>query len=199
MDHVREAYGSVAGLYIDLFGAEDKVHADDLALIGRHLTGRPGPVLDLGCGPGHITAHLRSRGAEAIGVDLTPEFVEHARATYPDGDYRLGSLTDLPFADTSITGILAWYSTIHLPPPDLDGVLASFHRLLAPGGKLVLGFFTGDELGPFDHKVTTAYRWPPGELSDRLTAAGFTEVERLLRADDPAHRPHGAITAVAGS
>ncbi|MEU4158039.1 methyltransferase domain-containing protein [Actinoplanes sp. NPDC026670] len=198
MEHVRRAYGSIAALYIDLFGAEDKVHADDLALIRRHLTGRPGPVLDLGCGPGHLTACLRSHGAEAIGVDLTPEFVDHARATYPDGDYRLGSLTGIAFPEASVTGILAWYSTIHLPPPELDAVLASFHRLLVPGGRLVIGFFTGDEPGPFDHKVTTAYRWPPGEMAARLAAAGFTEVERLLRADDPAHRPHGAIAATAG-
>jgi SAM-dependent methyltransferase len=198
MEHVREAYTSVAGLYIDLFGAGDKVHADDLALIGRHLAGTPGPVLDLGCGPGHLTAHLRSLGVEAIGVDLVPEFIAHARATHPDGDYRLGSLTEVAFADGSVTGILAWYSLIHMPPPALDRVLASFGRLLAPGGRLVIGFFTGDVVGAFDHKVTTAYRWPPGELAARLSAAGFTEVERLLRAVDPAHRPHGAIAAVYG-
>jgi hypothetical protein len=74
-------------------------------------------------------------------------------------------------------------------------VLASFRRLPAPGGRLVLGFFTGDTVEAFGHKVTTAYRWPPGDLAARLSAAGFTETERLLRAADPAHRPHGAIAA----
>ncbi|WP_433797657.1 class I SAM-dependent DNA methyltransferase [Actinoplanes sp. CA-252034] len=192
---VREAYASVAGLYIDLFGTEDKVHGDDLALIGRHLTGRPGPVLDLGCGPGHISGHLRGRGADAIGVDLVPEFIAHARAAHPGGDYRVGSLTGLSFADGSVGGILAWYSLIHLPPPELDGVLASFGRLLSPGGGLVIGFFTGDAVEPFDHKVTTGYRWPPDELAARLAAAGFVETERLLRASDGTHRPHGALAA----
>ncbi|MEU8663499.1 class I SAM-dependent methyltransferase [Actinoplanes philippinensis] len=208
-DQVRAAYSAVAPLYIDLFGAEDRVAADDLALIGRHLAGVRGPVLDLGCGPGHLTAYLRSLGADAIGVDLVPEFVAHARATHPDGDYRLGSLTDpdLPAAG----GILAWYSMIHLPPPELDAALAGFARVLSPGGPLVIGFFTagnaetagctetvdsGGTVEAFDHKVTTAYRWPPAELSARLTAAGFIEIERLMRPADPAHRPHGAIVAV---
>ncbi|MFC4066567.1 class I SAM-dependent methyltransferase [Actinoplanes subglobosus] len=204
MNHVREAYTSIAAIYIDLFGAEDKVHPDDLSLIARHLAAHPGPpshpappgpVLDLGCGPGHITGFLRSLGAAAIGFDLVPEFIEHARATHPDGDYRLGSLTDLPFADGSVSGILSWYSMIHMPPPDVDDVFSTFRRLLAPGGTLVIGFFTAAEIGAFDHKVTTAYRWPPDELSARLRAAGFTETERLLRDTDGTHRPHGAIAA----
>ncbi|MEU7763281.1 class I SAM-dependent methyltransferase [Micromonospora aurantiaca (nom. illeg.)] len=199
MDHtrVRQAYGAVATLFIELFGTTGKVHADDLALIGRHLTVRTGPVLDLGCGPGHLTDHLRSLGVDATGIDMVPEFVAHARATYPDGAYRLGSLDHLAVPDHSVAGILAWYSLIHLPPPELDGVLAEFRRAIVPGGRLVAGIFVGDEVGAFDHKVATAYRWPVDEFSARLRRAGFAEVERLTRLDDEAHRPHAAVAAVA--
>ncbi|MET9299634.1 class I SAM-dependent methyltransferase [Micromonospora aurantiaca] len=199
MDHtrVRQAYGAVATLYIELFGTTGKVHADDLALIGRHLTVRTGPVLDLGCGPGHLTDHLRSLGVDATGIDMVPEFVAHARATHPDGAYRLGSLDHLAVPDHSVAGILAWYSLIHLPPPELDGVLAEFRRAIVPGGRLVAGIFVGDEVGAFDHKVATAYRWPVDEFSARLRRAGFAEVERLTRLDDEAHRPHAAVAAVA--
>ncbi|MFJ8832781.1 class I SAM-dependent DNA methyltransferase [Micromonospora aurantiaca] len=199
MDHtrVRQAYGAVATLYIELFGTTGKVHADDLALIGRHLTVRTGPVLDLGCGPGHLTGHLRSLGVDATGIDMVPEFVAHARATHPDGAYRLGSLDHLAVPDHSVAGILAWYSLIHLPPPELDGVLAEFRRAIVPGGRLVAGIFVGDEVGAFDHKVATAYRWPVDEFSARLRRAGFAEVERLTRLDDEAHRPHAAVASVA--
>ncbi|GAA0471160.1 methyltransferase [Paractinoplanes deccanensis] len=194
-EHVRDAYASVAGLYIDLFGSSTQVHADDLALIERHLTIRPGRVLDLGCGPGHLTAHLRSRGVEAAGLDLVPEFVAHARSAHPDGDYRLGSMTDLDVEDGSVAGILSWFSTIHLPPPGLDGVLAEFRRALRPGGTLVLGFFEAAELAAFDHKVTTAYRWPVGEMSARLSRAGFTETERHSRPAEGTQRPIAALAA----
>jgi hypothetical protein len=102
-------------------------------------------------------------------------------------------MTGLGAADASVAGILAWYSLIHTPPPGLDGVLAEFRRVMAPGGTLVIGFFDGDEVAAFDHKVVTAYRWPAGELSGRLARAGFTEVQRRRRPGDGTHRPHAAI------
>lgn len=200
---VRQAYTAIAALYIELFGTSEQVHADDLALIGRHLAGRPGPVLDLGCGPGHITGHLRSLGVDATGVDLVPEFIAHARAAHPGVEFRLGSMEALDVADHSVAGILAWYSLIHLPPPDVDGMLAGFRRAMAPSGALVLGLFPadptdpGDEVVAFDHKVVTAYRWPLDEIAERLTRAGFREVERLQRPGDDDQRPQGAIAAVA--
>ncbi|MBQ1072840.1 class I SAM-dependent methyltransferase [Micromonospora sp. C31] len=196
IEQVRQAYASVAELYIGLFGSRQQVHPDDLAFIGRHLAGRTGTVLDLGCGPGHITGHLYSLGADATGIDMVPEFIAHARAAHPSVRYQLGSMEDLDVADHSIAGILAWYSLIHLPPQDLDGVLAGFRRAMAPAGRLVLGFFDGDEVAAFDHKVVTAFRWPVDEISERLTRIGFTEVERLRRPSDGAHRPHAAIAAV---
>ncbi|GAB3509024.1 hypothetical protein GCM10027575_19620 [Phytohabitans suffuscus] len=197
LEQVRQAYASVAGLYIELFGSSERVHADDLAFIERHLGGRPGVVLDLGCGPGHLTGFLRSLGVDARGIDLVPEFIAHARAAHPSGRYQLGSMEDLGVADHSIAGILTWYSLIHLPPRRLDGVLARFRRAMAPGGRLVLGVFDGDEVAAFDHKVITAYRWPVDELVERLTRAGFVEVERLRRPDEDNHRPHAAVAAVA--
>jgi len=190
----------VAEQYIELFGSTAQVHVDDLALIARHLSIRPGAVLDVGCGPGHLTAHLRSLDVDATGIDLVPEFVAHAHATHPDGRYGLGSMHRLPVPDRSVAGILAWYSLIHVPPDDLDAVLAELRRVMAPTGTLVAGFFDGDEVVAFEHKVVTAYRWPVDELAARLRQAGFTEVERRRRPGvaEPGRRPHAAIAAVAG-
>ncbi|MFD0971712.1 class I SAM-dependent DNA methyltransferase [Plantactinospora endophytica] len=196
-DQVRQAYASVADLYIELFGTREQVHADDLAFIRRHLTGQPGTVLDLGCGPGHLTDYLRSFGVDATGIDLVPEFIAHARATHPNGSHQLGSMENLGVANHSVAGILAWGSLIHLPPQALDGVLAEFRRAMAPAGTLVLALFVGDEVAAFDHKVVTAYRWPVDEFSERLARAGFTEVERLQRPAEGAARPHAAVAATA--
>ncbi|MFI7599159.1 class I SAM-dependent methyltransferase [Actinoplanes sp. NPDC049681] len=196
VDQVRDAYASVVDLYIELFGTSQQVHPDDLAFIGRHLSVRSGKVLDLGCGPGHISEYLRSRGVDTTGIDMVPGFIAHAKAAHPQGDYRLGSMKSLAVEDHSIAGILAWYSLIHVPPEELDESLAEFRRVMAPGATLVVGFFDNDEVGPFDHKVVTAYRWPVDEFSDRLKRAGFTEVERERRPSDGTHRPHAAVAAV---
>ena len=193
--HIREAYGSIAAQYIELFGATELAATEELDFIGRHLGAVSGPVLDLGCGPGHLTGYLRSLGADARGIDLVPEFIAHARAAHPEADFRLGSMDSLDVADHSIGGILAWFSLIHRPPAEVDGVLQSFRRALAPGGVLVVGFFEWELLGTFDHKVTTAYRWPVDELASRLARAGFAEVERVRWTAEGTGRPLAAIAA----
>lgn len=200
MEHVHRAYGVMAERYIHLLGSCAQVHSDDLALIARHLSIRSGAVLDVGCGPGHLTAHLRSLYVDATGIDLVPEFIDHAHATYPDGQFELGSMHRLPVADGSVAGILAWYSLIHMPADDLDGVLSELRRAIAPAGTLVAGFFDGDEAVDFEHKVVTAYYWPVDEFSARLRRAGFTEVERQRRpgVTSSGIRPHAAIAAIAG-
>lgn len=196
---VRQAYGAISHLYIDLFGRSSEVHPDDLALIVRHLSLHPGVVLDVGCGPGHLTGYLRSLDVDAVGIDVVPEFIDHARSAHPEARFELGSTHQLPHADDSAVGILAWYSLIHVPPDDLDGVLDGLRRVLAPRGTLVAGFFAGDEVVEFQHKVAPAVYWPVDEFSARLVRAGFTEVERQQRAGiaDAGIRAHGAIAAIA--
>ena len=192
---VQHAYSSVAQLYIDLLGSVQIVHPDDVLLIERHLGHLEGPLLDLGCGPGHLTGLLRSAGCDVTGIDLVPEFMSHARQSYPKARFEVGSLTDVARPDASVAGVLAWYSLIHFDPAHLDGVLTEIRRLLAPGGALVLGFFNGQVCEPFEHKVVTAYRWPVNEMAGRLASAGFVEVERLQREQQAERRPHAVIVA----
>jgi SAM-dependent methyltransferase len=199
LQQVREAYASVAGLYIELFGTSQQTHPDDLAFIREHFSGLPGTVLDLGCGPGHLTGYLRSLGVDAAGIDMVPEFIAHAEAAHPGVEFRLGSMRDLDVPDHCVAGMLAWYSLIHVPPQELDGVLAGMRRAMAPAGTLVVGFFDGDDVAAFDHKVVTAFRWPADEFSRRLTRAGFTEVGRMRRPGDKPDRKLAAIAARASA
>jgi SAM-dependent methyltransferase len=194
---VRDAYSTMAQQYIDLSDGTWPDDEEDTALVLRHLVGLSGPVLDLGCGPGHWTARLQALGADVTGVDLVPEFVAHARATHPHSSFRLGSMTELDVPDRSVAGLLSWYSTIHLPPAQLSGVLAEFRRLLAPSGVLVLGFFDSeDDVAAFDHTVFTAYRWPVDVFAEHLVAAGFVELERRQhQVPGRADRRYAAVAA----
>lgn len=193
---MRDAYSSRSEEYVSLFGDMSQEHEADVDLVRRHLTGLGGPVLDLGCGPGQWTSLLRSLGVDVTGVDMVPEFVAHARATHPGLHIRECSMTELAVPDHSVAGILSWYSTIHVRPPALDGVLAEFRRLLAPAGVLVAGFFDSDDIvAEFDHKVISAYRWPADVFSSHLAEAGFVEVERLRR--QVPERPDRRYAAIA--
>lgn len=193
---VRVAYSAASEQYIDLFNGGWQDHEDDTALVRRHLIGLAGPVLDLGCGPGHWTAFLHALGADVTGVDIVPEFIAHARATHPGPKFQLGSMTEVDAAEHSVSGILAWCSTIHMRPPELKRALAAFRQLLTPSGVLVVGFFDSDsDVSEFDHKVTTAYRWPVDVFAEHLAEAGLREVQRLRH--QVAERPDRKYAAIA--
>jgi SAM-dependent methyltransferase len=153
-----------------------------------------GPVIDAGCGPGHWTAFLHERGVAACGVDLAPEFVTVARQRFPQITFRTGDLGDLGVEDGSLGAILSWYSVIHTDPADVPAQLTEFARCIRPGGSLLIGFFDGDALAPFDHAVVTAYYWPVDAMHLELKRAGF-ELVRTHTRTDPGHRPYAAVVA----
>ncbi|MFJ7210673.1 class I SAM-dependent DNA methyltransferase [Amycolatopsis sp. NPDC098790] len=149
-----------------------------------------GPVADLGCGPGHLTAHLSSLGVDAFGVDVSPAMVSLARSAHPSLRFEVGSMAALDVPDASLAGILTWYSVIHTPPAELPGYFAEFTRTLAPGGHVLLGCFEAGEVSEFDHKVTTAYVWPLDALASMAAEAGLAVVGRLYREHVEGERPY---------
>ena len=203
LDATRAAYDAVADVYAELFRDSVAAHPLDRALVAAFAESvrdgeAPGPVADLGCGPGGVTARLASLGVTAFGVDASPAMVEPARREYPDLRFEEGSMFAPDIPDGALGGALAWYSIIHTPPEDLPVIFAEPARVLAPGGHVLLGFFTTQEDRPlpFDHKVSLAYRLPVDHVADLAFRAGLEEVGRLRR--EPAENErfqHGRLLA----
>lgn len=168
------------------------VHPSDRHLVETWAAAASGPVLDAGCGPGHWTHYIHRRGVDIRGFDLVPAFIDGARATYPGVRFDLGSIDAIDENDGAVGGILSWFSTIHHEPERIAVPLSEFARVLRPGGTLLIGYFDGDEVEPFDHAVTRAYRWPASELQERLDEAGFDVIETHRRSDR-GRRSVGAI------
>ena len=150
-----------------------------------------GPVADVGCGPGHVTRHLHDLGVDAFGIDLSPEMIALARRDHPELRFEVGSMTALDLAEDSVAGVLAFWSVIHVPDHSVPGVFGQFHRVLRPGGPLLVGFHVGDETrhtseGYSGRPINVdSHRRRPAQVARWLRGAGFTiDAELVMRPDD---------------
>jgi ubiquinone/menaquinone biosynthesis C-methylase UbiE len=188
-DQVRDAVATDPYLRAALASFADQVH-----------TAGGGPVADVGCGPGHVTAHLHGLGVDAFGVDLSPAMIDLARRAHPGLRFEVGSMTDLVLADASVAGLLAWWSLIHVPDDAVPAVLGHFRRVLRPGGPLQLGFHLGDDSrlktrGYGDHPMKVhVHRRGTGRMAAWLREGGFA-VEAHLLLDPDGNTPQAILFA----
>jgi SAM-dependent methyltransferase len=193
LDDLRAAYDRVAGAYADRFASELMHKPLDRGLLDAYaeLVAGRGPVLELGCGPGQIAAYLECRGVAIEGVDLSPAMIEEARRRYPDVPFRAGDMLALGEADASLAGIVAFYAIVHLQPEEIARAAAEWHRVLAPGGWLLISFHVGDERIHLDdflgEPVAIDFVFHDRAAVERaLEAAGLTIEARLERRGDAA-------------
>ena len=186
----RRSYDDVATDYAELLRDELATKPLDramLAAFAEEVRARGGgPVADLGCGPGRITAHLAALGLDVHGVDLSAAMVDVARRTYPGLRFDEGSMTDLDLDDGALAGIVAWYSVIHTPTNRLPEVFTEFARVLRPGGELLLAFQVGSEQvrleQAYGHPVSlVVHRRSPDEVAGLLRDAALDVQARLVR------------------
>lgn len=192
-DTTRSSYDAIAKEYAEAFPAGLDTSPVDLALIAAFAelvkAGAPAPVADLGCGPGHVAAHLNGLGVPVFGVDVSPRMVTVAREAYPDLRFHVGSMTALDLPDGTLGGIMALYSVTHVPDDHLPAAFAEFHRTLVPGGHVLLGFQFDEGGGHlhlterFGREIDLHYHWhAPGTVSARLGEAGLEPVATTVRA-----------------
>lgn len=201
----RTFYDAIATEYADLFRTVLEDRPLDRAVLGAFaelvLAAGGGPVADLGSGPGRVTAHLHGLGLAVSGLDLSPRMVELARAEHPGVRFEVGSLTDVDAADGTLAGVVAWYSLIHTPRERLPEVIAEFHRVLAPGGHLLVAFQVGEEplhlANPFGKEVALDFnRLSPDHIATLLKEAGFTVTARVRREPEGTERvPQASLLA----
>lgn len=191
LDIVRASYDRAADNYVEMVATtgigDIRTHPWLKAAMDAFASAVApiGPVLDVGCGPGTVTAYLADCGIEASGVDLSPRMIDHARRLHPHCTFTVGSATDLDLRPASLGGILGWWSLFNLPRDVLPSVLASFAAALRPGGQLIIATHVGDD----DVERTeayngvpvqwTTYQWQPEQLIALVQQAGLRPVADL--------------------
>jgi SAM-dependent methyltransferase len=184
----RATYDRVAEEYAARIAGELAGKPIDRALLACFVeqVGGLGLIADIGCGPGHVAAYMHELGAQVVEIDLSPEMVAIAQQRSPDISFEQGSMLALAQPDASWGGIVALYSLIHLPQDERPRALAEFHRVLRPGGLLLLAFHMGDEQRHLDEwwgQEVSLDIWflQPHEIESLLRDAGFTVEMSLVR------------------
>lgn len=188
----RDSYDRLAATYTDHVAGELEHKPWDRELLARFaglVRGR-GPVADVGCGPGHVGRFLADMGLPVLGVDLSPGMLEQARQLQPDLEFHCADMRRLPAGPGEWAGLVAFYSLIHVPPEELGDVLAEFHRVLAPGGLLLLSVHVGEELVHLEELWSVPVEldfhfYQPAAVARELEGAGFEVLETLEREPYP--------------
>jgi ubiquinone/menaquinone biosynthesis C-methylase UbiE len=141
-------------------------------------------ILDIGSGIGGPARYLAQRfGARTTGIDLTAEFCEVARQlTRALGledrvDFKQGDALAMPFADASFDG--AYSMNVSMNIADKAGFYAEIHRVLRPGGWLVLSEIAQGPGGapayptPWARTAESSFLATPQQTREGLEAAGF--------------------------
>ena len=187
-DELQRTCDAVADDYVTHVFDELKDKPFDRQLLeGIAARAAGGVICDLGCGPGHVARYLHQRGANVVGVDLSPAMIERARALTPGVRFEVGDMRALDVADGAWQAIAAFYSIIHIPRGALAPVFREMRRVLAPGGTLLLSFHIGTDVLHRDewwgHAVSVDFLFlQPDEVTAALQSAGLV-VERVMERD----------------
>src|SRR5947209_6770220 len=141
-------------------------------------------VLAMSCGAGWEANFLMARGSDLIGIDTSAEMLRRARSRVPGGKFFQMDIQDLRFPPAeTFDAIWSTRTLIHVPQALVVDLLASWKRVLKPGGILGLGVNIGARNG---WETNEAKSGPPmfyhyfadGELEQALEAAGYRVVDK---------------------
>jgi 2-polyprenyl-3-methyl-5-hydroxy-6-metoxy-1,4-benzoquinol methylase len=145
-----------------------------VARLARRMPGKR--LLDVGSNIGCLVAAGAERGLDAVGLEINPALVEHARKAYPQGRFVAGTIEDCDFPDASFDGVYCSEVIEHVP--DNNSFVAGIARVLAPGGILFL-------TTPGLHEYTRggdAGAWPDFGAPDHKLYHTRESMRRLLMA-----------------
>jgi len=125
---------------------------------------KPGQkVLDVGCGTGVVTLTALRAGAQAQGIDLTPELVARARENAAlmkiDATFQEGDAENLPFPDATFDVVISQFGHMFAPRPDV--ATKEMLRVLKPGGGLAFATWPAEQLVGRSVALTARYVPPP--------------------------------------
>jgi ubiquinone/menaquinone biosynthesis C-methylase UbiE len=157
-----------------------------------HALLKPGEsILDVGCGTGAVTLPAKKRvgsNGRAAGIDPAPEMIAVARQKASRAnleiDFRVGVIESLPFADDSFDAVTSSLMMHHLPRDLQARGLAEIHRVLKPGGRVLIVDMTRPTGSFLNHLFITVsmhhgLKYGIEDLTEVMKGIGFQQIEQL--------------------
>ena len=191
----RRSYDAVATQYAAAIGDELRHKPLDRALLNLISDlAADGVVLDLGCGPGHVAAHLAERSS-VIGLDLSEAMATEAWRTR-NVPACAGDLTALPIRTRSAAAVVCLYAVIHLDDHDREAAYAELARVLQRGGHALIAFHVRDADHVAGDVITMREWWGNSvelifrflEPEREIAALGRAGLELVARVDRVPYR-----------
>ena len=175
----QEFFETTAGqwdkLRADLFGTASHLQALPALLDERWIVG------DLGCGTGQVACALAPFVARVIAVDRSGEMLQAARRRVrdlPSVEIKRGELEALPIADAELDAATLLLVLHHLPDP--AAALSEAHRVLKPGGRLVMADMLPHDREEYRQQMGHVWLGFGDEHVHRLLAAAGFERVRIV-------------------
>lgn len=180
------------------FYATGKSDWDDFRAAWTERSG--GRCVEIGCGPGRVTAALADDFESVLALDVSPDLLERAaRAVPANVELRRVEGCDIPAADSSVQAVFSVHVLMHLErPADVQRYLEETRRALEPGGSAFLHIPVAEgRRGPLqrlrgelrlwrsrrrleqgaEHTVVRYRQYEAAQVTAMFAAAGFAAVE----------------------
>jgi len=138
----RSYYDTFANTYEDKRHEGYHVFLDEaeMAVIGPHIAGKE--VLEVGCGTGLILNRIAKTARRAVGIDLSPGMLEHARRR--GLEVHEASATELPFDDNTFDVAVSFKVLAHVE--NIGKAMAEMARVVRPGGRIIAEFYNSQSV-----------------------------------------------------
>lgn len=184
-DSYREVYEPEINAAIEFSGQDHefflRVKADHLIeFVSESGKLETASILDVGCGNGAIHKYVKEIAptVSLTGVDPAEKVIEEARLNNPEIQYFSNNGTSLPFPDDSFDFVTAVCVMHHVPPPQWKQFLEEAHRVLKPGGNLLV--YEHNPFNPVTRHIVkkcpldaNAVLLKPNALKNLFIEAGF--------------------------
>ena len=180
--HEHATWEASAEIYVDAIGFMTALSGQPEIAAEVGEISNESRVLDVGCGPGLLSAALAERAAHVDGIDFSEKMIAAARELSPGLTFQVANAENLPYGDLSFDVAVCCYTAHHFARP--DAVFAEILRVLNPGGRLVVIHPIQSEQASFGSFAEALYEsLPPEQVpgGPLLDVSDPKDYERLLQ------------------